>query len=73
MRQALEPRLVGVEPVGVADGEFVDFDLGATGRDLEVASIGQGQEIRYRALDEIEAVACEVEVADVAGLRSETA
>ena len=62
--QALEPRLVGVEPFGVAGGEFRHLRPGAPRRDLEVASIGQGQEIRQRALDQLEAVAMEVEIAD---------
>ena len=44
--QALEPRLIGVEPLGVAGGEFGDFGLGAPRRDLQIAPVGQGQEIR---------------------------
>ena len=62
--QALEPRLVGVEPFGVAGGEFRHLRPCAPRRDLEIAPVGQGQEVRQRALDQLEAVAMEVEVAD---------
>ena len=55
--QALEPRLVGVEPLGVAGGEFRDLRFGAPRRDLEEAPVGQGQEIRQRTLDDAEPVA----------------
>ncbi len=61
---ALEPRLVGVEPLGVAGGEFCDFGLRAPRRDFQIAPVGQGQEIRQRALDDAEAVAMKIEVAD---------
>ena len=44
--QALEPRLIGVEPLGVAGGELGDLGLRAPRRDLEIAPVGQGQEIR---------------------------
>ena len=57
--QALEPRLVGVEPLGVAGGEFGDLRFGAPGRDLEIAPVGQGQEVRQRTLDDAEPVARE--------------
>ena len=62
--QALEPRLIRREPFGVAGGEFRHLRPGAPRPGLEVAPVGQGEEIRQRALDQLEAVAMEVEIAD---------
>ena len=62
--QALEPRLVGVEPLGVAGGELGDLGFRAPRPDLEIAPVGQGQEIRQRALDDAEPVGVKLEIAD---------
>ena len=70
--QALEPRLIGVEPLGVAGGELGDLGLGAARRDLQIAPVRQGQEVRQRALDDAEPMAMKIEVADDFGFRSET-
>ena len=42
----LEPRLVGVEPLGVAGGELGDFRPRAPRRDLQITPVGQRQEVR---------------------------
>ena len=62
--EALKPSLVSGEPLGVAGGEFGDLGLGASGRDLEIAPIGQRQEVRQGTLDDAEPVAVKLEVAD---------
>ena len=61
---AFEARLVCREPLGVAGGELGDVAFRAPGRDFQIASVGQGQEIRQRALDDAEPVAVKLEVAD---------
>ena len=50
--QTLEPCLIGVEPVGVAGRELGHLGLRAPRRDFQIAPVGQGQEIRQRALDD---------------------
>ena len=70
--EARKPSLIGVEPLGVAGGEFGDLGLGAAGCDLEIAPVGQRQEVRQGTLDDAEPVAVKLEVADDFGFRSET-
>ena len=62
--QALEPRLIRREPPGVAGGEFCDLGLGPAGTGLQITPVGQGQEVRQRALDDPEAMGVQIEVAD---------
>ena len=62
--QALEPRLIRREPPGVAGGEFRHLGLGPAGTGLQITPVGQGQEVRQRALDDPEAMGGEIEVAD---------
>ena len=66
--QARKPRLIGVEALGVAGGEFRDLGLRAAGCDLEIAPVGQRQEVRQGTLDDAEPVAVKLEVADDLGV-----
>ena len=54
---ALEPRLVGVERSASRGREFRDLGLRAPGRRLQIAPVGQGQEVGERPLDDPQAVA----------------
>ena len=67
MSQAREPRLIGVEALGVAGGEFRDLGFRAAGCDLEIAPVGQRQEVRQGTLDDAEPVAVKLEIADDLG------
>ena len=69
----LEPRLVGVETLCVAGREFCDLGFRATGRRLQVAPVGKGQEVGERALDDPQAVPFEIEIPDDRRMSRETA
>ena len=62
--QAREPRLVGVETLGVGRREFRHLGLGVSRRRLQIAPVGQGEEVGERAIDDPEAKAPKIEVAD---------
>ncbi len=62
--QALEPRLVDVEPLGVAGGELGDLCFRASRPNLEIAPVGQRQEIGEGSLDDPEPVGVKFEIAD---------
>ncbi len=61
---ALEPRLIGVETLGVAGRELGDLGFRAPGRRLQIAAIGKGQEVGERPLDDPQAVPREIEIPD---------
>ena len=56
----LEPRLIGVEPLGIARGEFRDFLARPAAADLEIAAVIERQEVRDPALDDAQAMLGEV-------------
>ena len=53
---ALEPRLIGVEPLGIARGKLRDFLVRLAAACLEVAPVIERQEIRDVPLDDAQAV-----------------
>ena len=61
---ALEPRLISVELIGITYGELSDLGFRSPRRDLEIAPVGQRQEVRQGPLDDTKAMASEFEVAD---------
>ena len=59
-----EPRLIGVEPLGIARGEFRDFLVRLAAACLQVAPVIERQEIRDLPLDDAQAMLGEPQVGD---------
>ena len=60
----LEPRLIGVEPVGIARGKLRDLLARAPAADFEIAPVIERQEIRDLALDDAQAVLGKPQIGD---------
>ena len=60
----LEPRLIGIEPVGIARGKLRDLLARAPAADLEIAPVIERQEIRDSALDDAQPVLGEPQIGD---------
>ena len=64
IRQAFETRLVSVEPSGVVSGKLGHLVFRPPRAHLQIAPVGQGQEIRQRAFDDAEPMTIKLKVAD---------
>ena len=60
----LQPRLIGIEPAGIARGKLRDFVMRASAADLEIAPVIERQEIRDSAFDDAQPMLREPQIGD---------
>ena len=68
VRDRLQPRLIGIDLPGIADGEFRDFLTRPAAADLQIAAVVERQEIRDSALDDAQSVLGKPQISNDLGI-----